>query len=85
MAQRKPGGTIMTDQINRKDMDNVTGGAAEAVREITDENALNNALKELNVPLNDANLSKPPLNSAMTKSGSCSACHSKKRKVSVLQ
>ena len=80
----------MKDKINKEDISSVTGGAAEALRELTDENELNAALKERNIRMNDADLArealKQPIQQApLTAGSSCSSCPKRRNSVTVLQ
>ncbi len=77
----------MKDTVNKEDISSVTGGAAETVRDITDEKALNTKLQDLNITLNDADLARNSIQKKSKDRGGseCPTCPSQRRAVSVLQ
>ena len=75
----------MKDTVNKEEIKNVIGGAAEAVRDITDENALNTALKDLEISMNDTDLAKDFIKQdAIKNAGKCPTCKSRHRDITVL-
>ena len=75
----------MKDTVNKENISSVNGGAAEAVRDITDENDLNAALQDLSITLNDRDLAKEAIQQPIQGTGyKCPTCPSKRREISVL-
>ena len=77
----------MKETVKKEEIKNVTGGAAETVRDITDEKDLNAALKEMNIPLNNADLARNSIQKKSEDRGGskCPTCPSQRKAISVLQ
>ena len=73
----------MKDAVNKEDTSAVTGGAAEAIKETTEEEAVKQKLKTLGIDLCESNLSggrRPGLSGNYK----CPSCHNPRMSIAVL-